>query len=101
MAKIKENIDLKKLEKHLVKLNIMDGDDIYVNSDNEPCINVYCLIDEDEKEYIENNCIADYFVQFYIDNNREIAYCTYPEQRNEELIINKIIDMTLDNLLEK
>ena len=92
MLKLIDNVDYKKLEKYLTKLNIMD--------DNE-CIysNVYCCVADYDKEFIENNCIADYFVQFFINENNEIDYCTYPEQRSETLILDTVSKLVEDGLM--
>ncbi|MEI3530654.1 MAG: hypothetical protein V8Q75_06335 [Bacilli bacterium] len=95
MLKIKDNVDSKELEKYgFIKLNIMDGDD---------CIetNVYCAIQEDDKRFIENNCINDYFVEFYFNNKGEIDYCCYPEQRNEPFFNSIMFDLIKAGLVEK
>lgn len=95
MLKIKDNVDLKELEKYgFIKLNIMDDDD---------CIEtkVYCAIQKDNKCFIENNCINNYFVEFYFNDNREIDYCCYPEQRSESFFNNIIFDLIKDGLVEK
>ena len=92
MLKIKDNE--KELEKHLIKLNIMDGDECIAT-------NVYCCIEKENKEYIKNNCIDDYLVEFFIDKNNEISYCQFPECRNEEVILDKIYDLTKANLTYK
>lgn len=94
ILKLKKDVDVKELEKHLIKLNIMD--------DNK-CIhkNVYCCVEEEEKIYIKHNNIQNYYVQFFINRKREIDYCNYPEERNEETINIKIFDLTTADLLEK
>ena len=95
MLKIKDNVDLKELEKYgFIKVNIMDGNE---------CIftNVYCAMNDRDKEYIENNCINDYFFQFFINEDNEIDYCCYPEQRSGTFIENKLYDLIKDGLLEK
>ncbi len=94
ILKLKKNIDVKELEKHLIKLNIMD--------DNK-CIhkNVYCCVEEEDKIHIKHNNIQNDYVQFFINRKREITYCNYPEERNEEAINIKIFDLTKVDLLEK
>lgn len=94
ILKLKKNIDVKELEKHLIKLNIMD--------DNK-CIhkNVYCCVEEEDKIHIKHNNIQNVYVQFFINRKRKITYCNYPEERNEEVINIKIFDLTKVNLLEK
>ena len=92
MLKIKDNV--KELEKHLIKLNIMDGDDCKYS-------NVYCCIREDDYKYIKNNCIEDYFVEFFINKDNAVDYCTYPECRDEEYILDKIYDLIQSGLVEK
>lgn len=92
--RIKKDANIEELEKHLIKLNIMDGDKCKYS-------NVYCCIAEEDKGYIKNNCIENYIVQFFIDEKNEIAYCMYPEERSETVIQNKIYDLTEAGLLEK
>lgn len=94
MLKIKDNIDLKELEKHLLKLNIMDGDECRYT-------NVYCCISQDNKKFIENNCIDDYFVNFFINKQNKIDFCTYPEMLNWREVFNGIYDLIKDGLVEK
>lgn len=94
MLKIKDNVDLKELEQYLVRLNIIDGDD---------CIesNVYCLIDNENKDFVENNCINDYFVDCYFDKENKLSFCNYPEQINWKSVINMVHELTKENILEK
>ena len=94
ILKLKRKANLKELEKHLIKLNIIE---------NNKCIhkNVYCCVEEKEKIYIKNNNIQNCFVQFFINRKREIDHCNYPEERNEEVINIKIFDLTKADLLEK
>lgn len=92
--KIKKDADLKELEKHLIKLNILDNEEIYIE-------NVYCCVSEEDKEFIKDNNIDNCFVQFFINNKNEIDYCCYPEMRNEDIIDEKIFDLTKLDLLEK
>ena len=94
MLKIKDNVDLKELEKYLLKLNIMDGDKcIYTN--------VYCCISQDNKQYLENNCIDDYFVNFFINEHKEIDFCLYSEMINWREVFNGVYDLIKDGLVEK
>lgn len=95
MLKIKDNVDLKEVENYgFKKLNIMDGDD---------CIetNVYCAIQKENKCFIENNCINNYFVEFYFDDKREINYCCYPEQRSQSFYNFIMYGLIKDGLVEK
>lgn len=95
MLKIKDGIDLKELEKYgFIKVNIMDGDECVFT-------NIYCAINDEDKIYIENNCINDYFVQFFINEDNEVDYCCYPEQRSETFIENKFFELIKDELVEK
>lgn len=94
MLKIRDGVDLKELEKYLIKLNILDGDNIFLS-------NVYCFVSNEDKEYIKNNCIDDFLVQFYINNDNEIDYCTYPEQRNNTEIQNILYELIKADLVEK
>ena len=63
--------------------------------------NVYCCVSESNKEHIENNCIQDYNVEFFINKNNEIDYCTYPECRSEDVILDKLYDLIKADLVEK
>ena len=94
MLKIKDNIDLKELEKYLIKLNIMD--------DNECAYsNVYCAIHKKDIDEIKNNCIDDYNVMFFINENNEIDYCTYSEMIDFEFVLDKVYDLIKADLVEK
>ena len=94
--KIKKDADPKDLEKHLMKLDIIDNYDekeIYKQG-------VYCCVDE----YTANTCddkVCEFEVQFYINEKREIAYCTYPECRSEDIILDKVYDLIKAGLLVK
>ena len=78
MLKIKDGVDLKELEKYLLKLNIMDEEKTLYK-------NVYCCVSEFNKDEIKNDRIEDYNVEFFINKKREIDYCTYPECRDETI----------------
>jgi len=71
--------------------------------DDNDCVysNVYCCVSESNKEYIENNCIQDYNVEFFINKNNGIGYCTYPECRSQGVILDKIYDLIKVDLVEK
>lgn len=99
MLKIKDDVDLKELEKcGLEYLTIEDYDE-------EELCKAFCAIDEDEKEFyiddIKARKIDRSCVQFFIDKNREISYCTYPEERSETFILDKIYDLTQAGFVEK
>ena len=96
MLKIKNNADLKELEKNLLKLTILDDYDIVAE-------NVYCCVTELDKIDIKNNQIQDYDVQFYFNknDNNKIAFCNYPECRNEEVIIDTLYDLIKADLVKK
>ena len=95
MLKIKDNVDLKELEKFgFVKLDILDDEKVIAKG-------VYCLIDNDDKEFIRNNVIDDFFVQYYFDNNKYKKYCTYPEQRNQSLIESTDFNLIKADIVEK
>ena len=86
--RISEEIDLKELE------NILDGD-VCIQS------NVYCCVKPNDIEYIENNCIQDYEVQFYINKEKEIDFCTYPEERDTRFILDTLYDLIKANIVIK
>ena len=94
--KIREDADPKELEKHLMKLDILSNyndEEIYKKG-------VYCCVDE----YTANTCdnkVYMFDVQFYINEKREIAYCTYPECRSEDVILDKVYDLIKAGLLIK
>lgn len=71
--------------------------------DDKECIetNVYCAIQEKDKEFIENNCIQDYNVEFYFNEEKEIDFCTYPECRSQDFILDKMFDLITAGLVEK
>lgn len=94
MLKIKDGVDLKELEKYLLKLNIMDEEKTLYK-------NVYCCVSEFNKDEIKNDRIEDYNVEFFINKKREIDYCTYPECRDETKILDKIYDLIQAGLVEK
>ena len=95
MLKIKDNVDLKKLEKFgFKKLNILD-DKKYIAK------NVYCLVDDEDKVFIKNDTIEDYFVQYYFDKKGYRQFCTYPECRNTNLIDDTNFDLIKAGLVEK
>lgn len=61
MLKIKDNVDLKELEKFgFKKLDILDHKKVIAKD-------VYCLVDSDDEEFIKNNTIDDFLVQYYFD----------------------------------
>lgn len=93
--KIRKDADPKELEKHLMKLDILDNynEEVYKQG-------AYCCVDE----YTANTCdgkVYKFDVQFYINEKREIAYCTYPECRNEDIILDKVYDLIKAGLLIK
>lgn len=93
--KIREDADPKELEKHLMKLDILNNykEEVYKHD-------VYCCVDE----YTANTCdskVYTFDVQFYINEKREIAYCTYPECRSEDVILDKAYDLIKAGLLIK
>ena len=95
MLKIKDSVDLKELEKFgFKKLDILDNEKIIAKS-------VYCLIDNDDKEFIRNNAIDNFFVQYYFDNNKYKKYCTYPEQRSQSLIERTDFNLIKADLVEE
>ena len=95
MLKIKDNVDLKKLEKFgFKKLNIIDHEKIIAE-------NVYCLVDNEDIEFIKNNTIDRFLVQYYFDIEGYQVYCTYPEERNEGLINDTNFDLIKADLVEK
>ena len=85
--------DEERLKKYLVQLNIMDNGK-YLHS------NVFCCISEDNMEYIKDLCIESCFVEFFVDKNNEIAYCQYPECRDESVIHEKIYVLTKAGLIK-
>lgn len=96
MLKIKDSVDLKELEKFgLIKLDIIKNDVEIIEKD------VYCYIDEYDKEYITNNCIGRCDVQFFINNKREIDFCAWPEMLCISYILEKIYDLTKADIIEK
>lgn len=95
MLKIIDDVDLKELEKHLIKLNIKDNNEKFIQK------NVYCCVSEDDKEFIRNKSIESYLVQFFINNENEIEHYYCPTKKDEELIIEKIFDLTKAGLVEK
>lgn len=102
MLKLKNNVDLKQLEKHLQKLSIMVNNKIYIDCEtNEHCSNVYCFVSKCDTKYINNGCVPGGVVQFYINKNRDICYCNYPEERNEDDICDKLYDLIKADLVEK
>lgn len=95
MLKIKANVDLKELEKFgFKKLDILDNGKVIAKG-------VYCLVDKYDKNFIENNTINDFLVQYYFDNNGYEKYCTYPEQRSQSLINNTNFDLIKADIVEK
>lgn len=95
MLKIVDDVDLKELEKHLIKLNIKDNNEKFIQK------NAYCCISEDDKEFIRNKSIENYFVQFFINNKNEIDYFYNPTKKDEKFINEKIFDLTKTGLIEK
>lgn len=81
MLKIKDNVDLKELEKYLTYKT-------FTNLCDEK-ISAWCCIDK----YND--------IQFYFDKNGKISYTTYPECRSEEIIYCKLYDLIKANLVEK
>ncbi len=103
--KIKDNVDLKELEKYLKKLTIMDGNEIYVDYEtDERCKDVYCFIDEyDNQIYndeIKKGYIDNDVVQFYFNSHKKMDYCTYSENLNIMAICYKVYELTKANLVE-
>ena len=93
--RIRKDADPKELEKHLVKLDIL-----YNVGDEYLYKNTYCCMDEEDMNKYRTNPHAHAFeVEFYINEKREIAYCTYPECRSEEVILNKVYDLITAGLL--
>lgn len=84
MLKIKDNVDLKELEKFGFVLK-------EVKNFNKRKVNVYCLLDKDDKDDI----------QFYFRENRTIAYNNYPECRSENQIYDALYDLIKADLVEK
>lgn len=93
MLRIKED-KMNELENYFIKLNILDGEECIQN-------NVYCCVHPNDIEYIENNCIENYNVQFFINKLNKISFCTYPEQRDTNFILDKVYDLTKADLVER
>ena len=95
MLKIKRNVNLNNLEIFgFKKLNILDGKKIIAKD-------VYCLVADEDKSFIKKNTIENCFVQYYFDKDRHKKYCTYPEERNEEVIEDADFDLIKAGLIEK
>lgn len=94
--KIRYDADPKELEKYLMKLDILDSS----SGEEYLCRDVYCCVDEDTANTYDNK-VYSYLVQFYINEKREISYCTYPECRDEDFILEKVYDLIKAGLLIK
>lgn len=94
--KIRYDADPKELEKYLMKLDILDT----YSGEEYLCKDVYCCVDEDTANTCDGK-VYSFDVQFYINEKREIAYCTYPEQRNNTFILDKVYDLIKAGLLIK
>lgn len=95
MLKIKDNVDLKELEKFgFKKLDILDYEKVIAKG-------VYCLVDKYDKNFIENNTIKNFLVQYYFDKKGYRQFCTYPEERDEDFIDDTNFDLIKADIVEK
>ena len=95
MLKIKDNVDLKVLEKYgLKKLNI-------ITECYDKIENVYCYVYGDDEKHIKKNWVCSYWVQFYINEKNKFKIGAYPNSLYLDEIADIVYDLIQDRLIEK
>lgn len=92
ILKVNPEKNIEELGKYLHKVNILSNYEGELKS-------VYaCITDTDD---IENGSIDHYLVNFYINKDGEIDYCTFDDNIDWDVVLATIYDLAKADLLVK